>query len=205
MKFLSRCLVALSIFTALIVASPLARRSTNGLSRRSTNGLSRRSPTKSASGSAAGSRSPSPVGHEGTDHVFLVWYQPLGQSARHWSIFVTASAAVKDATGTIYQVVDDRFAPANFKPEMLKGKVASSAGRYEGSASLGQLNAKFMESHYSNYATIVRDLIADHNKDPANTLKLSNCQHWATDMIHVLVDEGVLPATAKTAIKNAPK
>ena len=184
MKLFTRCLVALAVFTALIAASPLSRRA------------------GSRPASRAGSRPPTPTG---TDHLFLVWYEPPGNAARHWCLFVTPSAVVEGATGTIYQVVDDRFAPANFKPEMLTNKVATSAGRYEGSSLLGQLNGKYMESHYNTFATEVRDMIAAHNKEPKNVLKLSNCQHWAADMVSVLISEEVIPATAQAAIDSAPK
>jgi hypothetical protein len=130
----------------------------------------------------------------------------VGTSARHWSLFVTTDASIQQTTkGTVYQVVDDRFAPANFKPEMRKDIAVMSAGRYQGSAMLGQMNGKFMESHYTQYAAAVVELIADHNKEPKNVLKLSNCQHWASDMVEVLISDEVIPLSARAAIASAPK
>ena len=117
----------------------------------------------------------------GTDHLFLVWYHPLAVgTARHWALFVTASASITGATGTIYQVVDDRFALANLRPEARPNTVATSAQRYQGSALLGTINAQNMQSLFSHQAI---EFIDDHNRDPANisTHDLSNANTgWRT-------------------------
>jgi hypothetical protein len=181
MKYLAQFLAVLSVFTALIGASPLSRR---------------------------GSRSPSPAQHApaGTDHVFIVYYHPLGGvSKRHWAIFVTPSATSVGSTGTIYQVVDDTQANGNLKPEKRTGVQASAASRYEGSVSLGQLNGHYMETHFNEYSEIIRDMIADHNKEHVRPADQSNCQHWTTMMVEWLIDEHVLPAGGKAEIATIPK
>jgi hypothetical protein len=187
MKFLTHFLVVLSVFTTLIGASPLSRRT----------------------GSRSPSRSPSPsLSHVGTDHLFIVWYSPLaGVSKRHWAIFVTPSATAIGATGVIYQVLDDTQSPANLKPDRLPDVQASKAGRYEGSVYLGQINVKYMDKHYTDYSADIRDLVADHNKKPANVRPAdqSNCQHWTSMMVEWLIDEEVLPVDGKGKLEHIPR
>jgi hypothetical protein len=176
MKFFTQCLLALSIFTALISASPLTRRTP--------------------------SRTPSPTGN---DNVFLVYYRSMGGvAARHWAIFVTASAAVQGATGAIYQVSDDRYAPAHLKPNSIPVVKASDASIYEGSVYLGRINAQYFKHYNDENAILMRDLIAQHNAKPANFMTQSNCQHWVYNMISPLTDAGLLPG-ATNAIAHAPR
>jgi hypothetical protein len=181
MKFLTQFLVVFSVFTALIGASPLVRRT--------------RPP----------SRSPSPTG---TDYLYIVYYSPFGGvSKRHWAIFVTPSASAVGTEGTIYQVLDDTQAPANLKPNRVANVQASKAGRYEGSVLLGQINGPYMDKHFGEYSNLIRDMVADHNKKPANVRPAdqSNCQHWTSMMVEVLVDGGLLPAAATGKIARIPR
>jgi hypothetical protein len=176
MKFFMQCLLALSILTALISASPLTRRTP--------------------------SRTPSPTGN---DNVFLVYYRSMGGvAARHWAIFVTASPQVQGATGAIYQVVDDRFAPAHLKLFPIPIVRASDARIYEGSVYLGRINAQYFKHYHDENAIMMRDMIAEHNAKPANFMSQSNCQHWVYNMISPLTDAGLLRG-ATDAIARAPR
>jgi len=121
-------------------------------------------------------------------NLFVVWYTPLGNSARHWALFLTSAAdaaAVTGATGTIYQVVDHREAP-HFQPQSLPDKKASDAGRYQGAKLLTGVTKETMDQYYEAYKDILVEDIGDHNAKPANLMCASNCQNWVKQLAESL-------------------
>jgi len=230
MKFLTRSLVALSVFTALIAAVPLTRRGNCGSCLKdneaaatphnpqtqhqqqpiqlqpqthqpqthqpvepagpSVPGSSGRGGKQPQSGSPSGSKKsstkskPRTPSLNGPDYLYLVYYQPLADgTARHWSLFVTDSATIAGASGTIYEVVDHSQAVGNLRPQTLPNVVATKARRYEGSVFLSKINGEEMREHFETYAEMIIELIAEHNAKPSNARDLSNCQHWVEQMV----------------------
>jgi hypothetical protein len=101
--------------------------------------------------------------------------------------------------------VNDAFATARFAPRKRINTTATKAKGFEGSELLGQLPAGYMDQHYHDFGNDMHEFIVEHNSDPKNFKKLSNCQHWVTDMVELLVDARKIPDDAKTAVDNAPK
>ena len=127
----------------------------------------------------------------GTEHLFLVWYQRRTVSVPRALAFVTSSASIRGATGTIYQVVDDRHAVANanLKPELRANVVAMNVHNYQGSVLLGRVNAPDMQARFTHHSEQAIGYIADHKRDTKNVRGhgLSNVQHWVErDVVEVL-------------------
>jgi len=121
-------------------------------------------------------------------NLFVVWYAPLGGSARHWALFLTSaadSAAVTGATGTIYQIVDRRE-PPHFQPQSLPDKKISDAGRYEGAKLLTGVTKETMDQYYKDNKDPLVEDIGNHNKDKANIMCQSNCQNWVKQLAQSL-------------------
>jgi len=117
-------------------------------------------------------------------NLFVVWYQPISNSARHWALFLssaTSAAAVRGATGTVYQVVDHREFP-HLKPEKREGIQASGAGRYENAKLLVAISKASMDEYYEGFKDYLLEEIGDHNKDKNNIMCQSNCQHWVKEL-----------------------
>ncbi|KAF8060861.1 hypothetical protein FPV67DRAFT_1452928 [Lyophyllum atratum] len=120
-------------------------------------------------------------------NLFVVWYAPYSGSARHWSLFLTASSTPQGSTGTIYQAVAHR-APPFLAPERRPHMVASDARHYEGGKFLLSVTETLMETYYDAYKHELMAMIGDHNADRANLMCQSNCQQWVRDMAGVLAN-----------------
>jgi hypothetical protein len=120
--------------------------------------------------------------------LFVVWYKPKAVGvARHWSLFLTPSAAIQGASGTIYEAIHHSQIPGGLGPNRRPGTVATKAGDFEGSKLLYEISAATFETFYTEYKMQLLEMIADHNTEPQNLKPecQSNCQHWVKDMAGV--------------------